>query len=81
MLMETASQTGVQVETTISKGLLRVLTTALGGAIAVGVMASPKVATNPYALSVIVLAFDFGIALFMRTQFQYAGTYVHKRCE
>jgi hypothetical protein len=58
----------------MSKGVLRVATTALGGGAAVAVMARPVVATNPYILMAIVLVFDFGVALAMHTQFKYAGT-------
>lgn len=63
-----------QVETTMTKGIFRVVTTAVGGAAAVAVMARPAVAASPYVLSAILLAFDFVIALWMASQFKYAGT-------
>lgn len=60
-------------ETTASKGMLRITTTALGGAFAVLVMLRSPVATNPYALTAIILASNFLIALFMLSHFKYAG--------
>lgn len=63
----------LQVETTVSKGLIRISTTALGGAAAVAVLAHPAVATNPYLLTALLLAFDFCVCLFMLSTFKYAG--------
>jgi ABC-type branched-subunit amino acid transport system permease subunit len=63
----------LQVETTMTKGIFRVVTTAVGGAAAVAVMARPAVAASPYILSAILLAFDFVVALWMTSQFKYAG--------
>lgn len=63
----------LQVETTVSKGFIRVSTTALGGAIAVGVMAHPTAATNPYLLTAVLAVFDFGVCLFMLSKYKYAG--------
>lgn len=63
----------LQVETTMTKGVFRVVTTAVGGALAVAVMARPAVAASPYVLSAIVLAFDFVVCLWMASQFKYAG--------
>lgn len=60
----------------MSKGIMRVTTTALGGAAAVAVMLRPVIATNPYILSVIILFFDFVVVLFQQTQFKYAGAHV-----
>ena len=57
----------------MTKGIFRVVTTAVGGAAAVAVMARPAVAANPYILSAILLAFDFVVALWMASQFKYAG--------
>ncbi len=71
--MEVHLETLLQVETTMSKGIMRVTTTALGGGAAAAVMLRPVIATNPYILMVIILAFDFVVALFMLTQFKYAG--------
>lgn len=48
-------------------------TTALGGAAAVAVLAHPAVATNPYALTPLLVAFDFVVCLFMLSTFKYAG--------
>jgi len=63
----------LQVETTVSKGFIRVSTTALGGAIAVGVMAHPTAATNPYLLTAVLAVFDFCVCLFMLSKYKYAG--------
>jgi hypothetical protein len=57
----------------MTKGIFRVVTTAVGGAAAVAVMARPSIASNPYILSAILLAFDFLVALWMASQFKYAG--------
>lgn len=73
LTMEAHLETLLQVETTMSKGIMRVTTTALGGGAAAAVMLRPVIATNPYILMVIILAFDFVVALFMLTQFKYAG--------
>lgn len=62
-----------QVETTVSKGAIRVSTTALGGALAVAVMAHSTAATNPYLLTAVICVFDFGVCLFMLSKFKYAG--------
>jgi hypothetical protein len=69
----TTQHTLEQVETTMTKGIFRVVTTAVGGAAAVAVMARPAVAASPYILSAILLAFDFVVALWMASQFKYAG--------
>jgi hypothetical protein len=57
----------------MTKGIFRVVTTAVGGIAAFGVMAHPSIADNPYILSAILLAFDFVVALWMSSQFKYAG--------
>lgn len=55
-----------QVETTFSKGMMRLVTTAIGGGLAALIMMSPVLATNPYYLTILMMVFNFvcGLAIF-----------------
>jgi len=56
------------VETTFSKGMMRITTTAVGGGLAAIVMNWSVLASNPYYLSLFILPFDFVVGLGMFTQ-------------
>lgn len=50
---------GTQVETTLSKMVLRIGGTAVGGTLGLAAMLSPRLAADPYVLMAIVCAFTF----------------------
>jgi len=66
-----------QVETTFSKGMMRITTTAVGGGLAAIVMNWSVLARNPYYLSLFILPFDFVVGLGMFTQ---ASCFLPSQC-
>ncbi|KAK9815248.1 hypothetical protein WJX72_000626 [[Myrmecia] bisecta] len=61
-----------KIDTTVTRGLLRLAATVLGGVFGFLVMLRPSVATNPYALTAIVCTFTCMCGFLTMTQFKYA---------
>lgn len=62
----------LQVDTTLSKGVLRILTTIAGGVLGYLVMLDRDVATNPYGLMAICCALTFLCGLLALSGLKYA---------
>lgn len=55
-------------ETTFSRGVMRLTTNAVGGGLAALIMMRPVLATNPYYLTILMMAFNFGCGLAVFTE-------------
>ena len=60
-------------ETTFSRGVMRLATTALGGGLAALIMMRAVLATNPYYLTLLMLPFNFLVGLLVFTEVRYVA--------
>ena len=55
-------------EVTLSRSVMRLVTNGVGGGVAALIMMSPVLATNPYYLTILMMAFNFGCGLAVFTE-------------
>lgn len=68
-------------ETTFSRGVMRLITNAIGGGLACLIMWKPVIATNPYYLTILMMVFNFIVGLAVFTEVSSSQGEVNEACK